>query len=149
MPLKKKGTKIAENAQIPNFQIKFPHPKRIFLGSNFFPLAFLCIDPAKSAVIWRLDDFSTWGPNLVDIAMIITNQSELEQYVCNEILCTQTIYIEIFCILMHRGWGSLETEFSQNYKWHQLFYLFPSIINIFFQTPSTHQLRSLWSKRQS
>ena len=25
--------------------------KRTFLGSNFFPLAFLCIDPVESAVI--------------------------------------------------------------------------------------------------
>ena len=146
MPLKKKSLKMPKS-QI--FKSNPPTLNDFFWVKLFFPLAFLCKDPVESAVIWRLDDFSTWGPNLVDIAMIITNQSELEQYVCNEILCTQTIYIEIFCILMHRGWGSLETEFSQNYKWHQLFYLFPSIINIFFQTPSTHQLRSLWSKRQS
>ena len=62
-----KSTKIGENAQIPNFQIKSPHPKRTFFGSNFFPLAFLCIDPVESAVIWRLDEFSSWGPTLMRV----------------------------------------------------------------------------------
>ena len=43
-------------------------------------------------IIVRRLKFATWF--CVDVAMIITNQSELEQYICNEILCTQTIYID-------------------------------------------------------
>ena len=33
----------------------------IFLGSNFSPLAFLCIDPVGSGVISRLGNFWVWG----------------------------------------------------------------------------------------
>ena len=78
-------------------------------------------------IVQRLK-FASWF--CVDLAKIIANQSELVQYIWNEILCTHTIYTELFWILMHGGWGSLNGNWTEVI--YQLFYLFPSIIDIFF-----------------
>ena len=47
------------------FQMQTPSSKSFFFGSNFFFLAFLCIDPVGFNVICWSDHFWLWGPALL------------------------------------------------------------------------------------